>query len=218
MTDVHEIQRNLKLLEPLGIVANQIIRPELYIGNEEKAKIDELLKNSISGNERFVALAHGSVWFTKKFPKEKVVRLVESLVGDGIPVMLIGGIKDLEAGGEINRSVKNELLHDFTGKLNVLESAELIRRAEVLITNDSAPLHIGNAVETPVYAIFGSTITGFGFFPYGPGDKVYETNGLSCRPCGIHGKNACPTGTFDCMLKIDETVIARDVIQLFRKA
>ena len=93
----------------------------------------------------------------------------------------------------------------------MLESAELIKRSDLLITNDSAPLHIANSVGTDVIGIFGATIPAFGFFPYGKRDIVFETNGLKCRPCSIHGGNKCPIGTFECMLKIKEEAILESV-------
>ena len=93
---------------------------------------------------------------------------------------------------------------NVTGTLTITESAELIRRASLLITNDSAPLHIANAVGTDVIAIFGATVPSFGFYPYGKNDFVFETNGLKCRPCSIHGGNKCPVNTFECMNAISE--------------
>jgi heptosyltransferase-2 len=63
-------------------------------------------------------------------------------------------------------------------------------------------MHLAVAMRTPVVAIFGATVPAFGFAPYGPHDVVVETNGLSCRPCSIHGGKRCPIRTFDCMVKI----------------
>ncbi|HEX9006414.1 MAG TPA: glycosyltransferase family 9 protein, partial [Bacteroidota bacterium] len=75
----------------------------------------------------------------------------------------------------------------------------LLRRCRLLVTNDTAPQHLAVAVGTPVVAIFGPTVPRFGFAPIGPLDTVVETPGLVCRPCGIHGGERCPIGTFECM-------------------
>jgi heptosyltransferase-2 len=84
----------------------------------------------------------------------------------------------------------------------------------VLVSNDSAPMHLAVAVGTPVVAIFGATVPEFGFGPAGPRDRVVETLGLSCRPCAIHGGATCPIGTFDCMVRISPERVAAEVARL----
>ncbi len=215
---IHEIQRNLKLLEPLGISDNNIVKPDLFIGNNERYSVDKILNGlNMKAVEKFVTIAPGSVWFTKRFPEAKFINICRLLSAEGIKTILLGGINDFETGERIFNGCRSPLLRNLAGKLSVLESAELIRRSSLLITNDSAPLHIGNAVETPVYAIFGSTVPDFGFYPYGKLDKIFEISGLSCRPCGIHGRTSCPINTLDCMNRISESNVAENVIALIRQ-
>lgn len=69
--------------------------------------------------------------------------------------------------------------------------------------NDSAPLHIASAMNAPVTAIFCSTVPAFGFGPLRENGRVVETlEKLDCRPCGLHGHQACPKGHFKCALGI----------------
>jgi hypothetical protein len=69
--------------------------------------------------------------------------------------------------------------------------------------NDSAPLHMASAMNANVTAIFCSTVPDFGFGPLSDHAKVVETSvRLSCRPCGLHGYDACPKGHFKCALTI----------------
>ncbi len=75
-------------------------------------------------------------------------------------------------------------------------------RAAVLVTNDSAPLHVAAAVGTPIVAIFGPTVPAFGFAPRGPRDAVVEHPDLPCRPCSAHGPRTCPLGHHRCMKEI----------------
>ena len=100
------------------------------------------------------------------------------------------------------------------GKLSLLESADLIGRCAVLVTNDSAPLHLGMAMRTPVIALFGPTVPRFGFGPRGKHDEVVEQHGLACRPCSIHGGKSCPIGTFDCMRRITPEIVLNRVQNL----
>jgi heptosyltransferase II len=209
---LHEIQRNLKLLSPLGIFENKIIKPELFPGREEKLKINEvLLENKITEPGRILTIAPGSIWFTKRFPAEKFIKLCDLLSTEDVKIFLIGSEKDVKIGNDIKSKTSNENIIDLTGKLSILESAELIGRSFATITNDSAPLHIANAMGTKVIALFGSTIPEFGFYPYGENDRVFEVKGLPCRPCTDHGRHKCPIGSFVCMNEIGEEGIAEAV-------
>jgi heptosyltransferase-2 len=92
------------------------------------------------------------------------------------------------------------------GRTGLLETAALLQLCRVLVTNDSAPLHMATAVGTPVVAIFGPTVRGFGFYPVGPRDRLVEAD-APCRPCRLHGGEKCPKGHFDCMAKISATEV-----------
>jgi len=211
----HEIIRNLKLLKPLGINETEIIKPDLYPGEKDKYVVDDFTKKyGISEEEKFISIAPGSVWNTKRFPEEKFVKLLDCFTGDKIKIILIGSESDHKLCESILSSSDNKNICNLAGELSLLQSAELIKRVKLLITNDSAPLHIANSVGTNVIAIFGATTPAFGFYPYGKSDVVYEINGLDCRPCAIHGGNKCPVKSFDCMIRIDEEEIYRTVLKM----
>jgi heptosyltransferase-2 len=122
------------------------------------------------------------------------------LASDGVIPLLLGGSEDRSLCIEIMQEIPGTI--SVAGDLNIRESTFLLSRCIGLLTNDSAPLHMGLAAGIPVYAIFGATIPEFGFAPIGENDRVIEYKDLHCRPCGAHGGKKCPTGTFDCMLKI----------------
>lgn len=204
----HEIERNYALLSPFGIRVNQKELPSLYPSLNDINTVNKFLfEREILQQESLVAIAPGSVWNTKRWLIERYVQLAHMLADDGAEVVIIGGKEDVELGRAIREAARHKKIHDATGKLTLLQSAELIGRCKVLVSNDSAPLHIGVAMRTPVVAIFGATVPEFGFGPYGKNDVVVETKGLPCRPCAIHGGKKCPIGTFECMKKIEaETV------------
>jgi heptosyltransferase-2 len=99
--------------------------------------------------------------------------------------------------------------HSAADVLGLRASAALLSRAAVLVTNDSAPLHLATAVGTPIVAVFGPTVPSFGFGPRGPRDAVVEHPSLGCRPCSAHGPQVCPLGHHRCMRELSvETVAA----------
>jgi ADP-heptose:LPS heptosyltransferase len=79
-----------------------------------------------------------------------------------------------------------------------------------VVTNDSGLMHVAEAVGTPVVALFGPTVRGFGYFPSLPRSAVLETNGLECRPCSRNGRRPCWRGDHACLTRIDsEAALAR---------
>lgn len=213
-TGIHEIQRNLKLLSPLGIEVNNIIRPQLFINIQEKRKIDSIFyEYRIRENEKILTIAPGTIWFTKRFPEEKFIKLCDLLTGINSRIFIIGSKDDKTISDFIVNNSKFRNFINLAGTLSVMESAELIRRSELLVSNDSAPMHIANSVETDVCSIFGATVPEFGFFPYRKKDTIFQINDLKCRPCSIHGGNKCPIKSFICMNNIDEKEIADYLIK-----
>lgn len=82
---------------------------------------------------------------------------------------------------------------DLTNRTNLRETCGLLKGADVLVTNDSGPMHLAAGVDTPVVTLFGPTAKAWGFYPQGPYDRVLEKD-MGCRPCSLHGKNQCPRG------------------------
>jgi heptosyltransferase-2 len=149
----------------------------------------------------FVAMAPGSIWGTKRWPgyPELAARIAE-------PVVIIGGPED-RALGEAIAAVAPDRVHVAAGALSLRGSAALLERARLLVTNDSAPLHLGSAAGTRTVAIFGPTIPGFGFGPRGGSDRIVELTGLPCRPCSTHGPEVCPLGHHRCMRELGVDVV-----------
>jgi heptosyltransferase-2 len=210
----HEVERNLALLAPLGITTETKVLPTLYPSAQDVQYINKFLfEREILEQNRMIAVAPGSVWNTKRWLPERFAETAMMLAKEGFEVVIIGGSEDSALAAQIIGLAKNKKVHDCTGKLSLLQSAELIRRSRVLVTNDSAPLHMAVAMRTPVVAVFGATVPEFGFAPYGAHDVVIQINGLPCRPCAIHGGNICPIGTFVCMKNIDTVTVVEQTLR-----
>jgi len=189
----------------VGISVAKRVKPRLHPAAGDVRVVDALLNDFHAqhgpiGRQPMVALAPGSVWFTKRWPEEHFLAVARALVHDGVQVVLVGGADDAGLCSRIaGECGEGAAVLNAAGRLSVLQSADLLRRCALLVTNDSAPMHLAGAVGTPVFALFGATVPSFGFGPLGPRDRVFELQGLACRPCGIHGGQKCPIGTFVCM-------------------
>src|SRR2546425_10994481 len=199
----HEIDRVLALA---GVAAHRA-RPRLHVTLADHAATEGFLREHAIP-ERFVALAPGSIWGSKRWPyyRELAERLAERA-----GIVVVGAAEDARLAAEITEAVARAGGRAVSGcgRLSVRQSVEAIRRAAVLVTNDSAPLHFGQAVDTPTVAIFGSTAPSFGFGPRGPRDQVVELDGVPCRPCSPHGPPRCPLGHHLCM----KSLSVQDVLQ-----
>jgi heptosyltransferase II len=187
----HEVERNLALIEHLTDASAQV--PRLYPSPHDTQKITNL-----TNGQRYVCMAPTSVWFTKQWPAERWAELV-GLQDVGTRVYLLGGPGDRTACAAIAAASGHPNVHTLAGELSFLESAALMAGAAMNYVNDSAPLHFASALDAPVTAIFCSTLPEFGFTPLSANARVVQcSEKLTCRPCGLHGKSACPQGHFRC--------------------
>ena len=191
----HEVDKLLSFVAPENKKRYEI---ELYPGEKEKMKGDNLWKENLLEDKKVVVLAPGSKWFTKQWPVEYFNKLAKSLKKlSNVRLIVVGG-KD-----EINLPIEKENIIDMRGKTSLLELADILSRADVVVTNDSSPIHIASAFKKPrIFALFGPTIEKFGFFPWSLNSKVFQVDRLKCRPCGIHGGKSCPEKHFKCMRDI----------------
>lgn len=212
----HEIDRNLALLRPFQ-PQKLNLTPAVFPDSRDQKIIDDFLAKH-SPVSRTFAIAPGSVWETKRWPGDRFIKLSQMILQEGSArVFLVGGKADIELCETIAATLPAESgVVNVAGKFSFRQSAELLRRCDALISNDSAPLHLGVAVGTPVFAIFGPTVPAFGFAPRGENHRIIEKD-LYCRPCAIHGGRTCPTGTFLCMKGITPNEIFQLLKQKFTR-
>lgn len=192
----HEVQRNLELIPNYQIDQNsKRYKPELPIQQKNVDKV----ANYTHGD--YFVVAPASVWFTKAWSEHKYRELTAELVKIG-KVYFIGAGSDKELCDRIRKDYPNT--ENLCGMLNLLDSAALMKNAKRVFVNDSAPLHLASCVNAKTTAIFCSTVPAFGYTPLADDSVVVDVgNGLSCRPCGLHGYKACPLGHFKCSEDIE---------------
>jgi len=205
---LHEIQKNHALLSAIGDLT--LCKPKLY-----PTAVDEL-KVLQYQSKNYICIAPASVWYTKQFPIQQWVNFLNELVFEGV-VYIIGGPGDKALGDTIINNMENVKIKvvNLAGQLDFLAAAALQKKAVLNYVNDSAPMHFASAVNAPVVAIYCSTIPDFGYGPLSDKSFIVQTNKeLSCRPCGIHGKKACPLGHFSCATSIQMQQLLEPLSQM----
>ena len=203
----HHAERLLRLaLGPDADVPRSTLRPRVYPSDTDRAAVTDLLGDAPNADRPLLALAPGSVWATKRWPY--YAELAAALQATHRSVVL-GSRDDAPLAAEIARATGGDAI-DATGRLTLLGSAALIGRCRTIVTNDSAPLHLASAMNTPTVAIFGPTVPAFGFGPLAETSTIAEHMTLDCRPCHPHGPMVCPLGHWRCMRDLSlESVLAR---------
>ena len=179
--EMHAVDRYLLVAEAMGA---QTASPEFSfrVPQSDHDRVDRLLRQSgIPPGTRWVAMAIGARWPTKRWPAASFAALADQLSAEGSgPVVFLGG-PDERADVMAVRNMMKGTSIDLAGALPIEYLPSLLGKAAALITNDSGPMHIAAAVGTPVLALFGPTSpvrTG----PYGSGHRVL-THEISCSPC-----------------------------------
>ncbi|NCI51466.1 glycosyltransferase family 9 protein [Sediminibacterium roseum] len=197
LPDVHIVDRYLDTLRSFGVV-NDGKGLDYFYPEKDKIKDTDLPISHIHG---YVGVVIGAALNTKKLPVHKLKELCAAVP---FPVVLLGGPEDKENGKEI-ASVDPVKIYNSCGKFSLNESADLVRRANVIVTHDTGLMHIAAALQKPVISVWGNTVPAFGMGPYYgnaniPSEMV-EVKNLWCRPCSKIGYDKCPLGHFKCMEK-----------------
>lgn len=206
----HAIDRSLLLLKGIGIPASDI-RYDLLLSAEHETEATSLLRASgVGEQDRLVAINPMARWPTKLWEPASFAALVDQLEHEGVRVVFTGGPQDRASLDDICRLMTSQIRR-LDGKTGLKTLAAIYRRARVLVTTDSGPMHLAAAVGTSVIALFGPTApwrTG----PYGQNHIVLRA-GITCSPCF---KKQCLTTEYEeraCMKRLSVDEVARAVLE-----
>jgi ADP-heptose:LPS heptosyltransferase len=198
MPDVHIVDRYFDAVKALG-VQNDQKGIDFYISIDTEA-----FKKRFKTIDDYLVIAIGAQFATKIMPAEQMCEVLKDI---SLPIVIIGGPGDHEEGEKIKKLLPYQNIENTCGKLSIHESAQVVKEAELLITNDTGMMHIAAAFNLPIVSIWGNTVPDFGMYPYRPQDpnsySIHEVEGLSCRPCSKIGFAKCPKGHFKCMVNQD---------------
>jgi len=203
----HKKLHHLDKLKSLGIEYK--IQRNVYIDEEDKKTLSKLLKGGgFRDDDILVGIAPSCRSYTKEWLADGFVEVVNNLLEDKrCKVILMGEASQINSSNAIKNAVKHEGLLDLTGKLTLNELFALIDRLGVLLTCDSASMHIASDLGVKVAAIFGPT-DHEEYGPTGPRDIVIRKD-LKCSPCK---KSLCKYN-HECMKQIKP----QEVIEAVKK-
>jgi len=213
--ELHETLRNISLVTNNVENCYSKYIPKISISENIKVKVDTSLSSLKNGKE-IIAVAPGSVWNTKRYPKEHFTSVCGELIKKNYLILLIGSETEFDLNEEIRLALDDNCVN-ISGSFTVVETIYLLSKCKMVLTNDSAPTHFGMAAEIPVVTIYCSTTPEFGFSPYNEKSETVELNNLSCKPCGIHGYKECPLRHFNCGRKLLPEMVLEKIVTVLKK-
>ena len=166
-------------------------------------------KDKISTKVRFgVGIAPFAAHPGKVYPLERMETVVRMLSEEGEKVVLFGGGKReqeiLESWAKKYKGVES-----VAGKYSLAEELEIMRGLRVMVSMDSANMHLASLVGTRVVSIWGATHPYAGFMGIGQNEKDCVQRDLECRPCSIYGNKKCQYGDYRCMEIAPEEIVGK---------
>lgn len=187
---------------------------DLYFEIPQEIETKSIEKIPAEHRERkIVGICPGSKHFTKRYPAEKFKELINKLIESNFAVAIFGGKDDYEICKELEI---HPLVKNYQNENDLLETASIMKKCSLIITNDSGLMHLASLLQIPTVAIFGSTVREFGFFPIYENSIVVENENLKCRPCSHIGLAECPEKHFKCMNDIQPELIFEKAVELIQ--
>jgi ADP-heptose:LPS heptosyltransferase len=190
----------------LGFQPTSPYRTSLRIGDDEKDHVRKLFERAkIQPGEKIAALLPGASWPAKRWPLERFIELGFWLKREGVRPLYIFGPKEADLVAEFEARMDKDWL--LINQPNIRGLLAFIEAADVLVANDSGPMHAGPAVGTPTLGLFGPGEPEI-WFPYGsPHQFAYAE--IGCSHCGLDQCNLMA-----CMDHLETKEMARRVLTL----
>ena len=193
MPNRHISQRSLDAVLPLG-VKDDGDGLDYFIAKQYELKDNDIPTGHLAG---YFVIVIGATYFTKRFPVHKIIELCSKIEH---PIILLGGNEDATNGNIISKSNTTKI-YNACGKFNISESAEIIKKAKLVVSNDTGMQYIACALKKPVIALWGGTTPDLDVEPYYGSNflskhlkPMYENVvvNLKCQPCSKYGLDKCP--------------------------
>lgn len=191
-------QRYASLLCPESIPRNRL-KPHIFLDSDETEDAQKFLTALFPQNKKKIIAIHPfATHSAKSFPLSRWQE-IGTLLSDDYALLWIGK-------GELPENVYGKSL---VNKTSLRQLCGILSQCDLLLTGDSGPMHLANAVDTPLLAVFGPTTKEWGFFPVGENIRILQKE-MPCRPCSLHGKSSCTRGE-SCLKRISNAELLENI-------
>jgi ADP-heptose:LPS heptosyltransferase len=172
-----------------------------------------LLPFEKNGNEKIIGIAPFAKHHAKMYPLHKMVEVIKMLLCyDDYKILLFGTASEMT---QLDYSLFNHLtIFSMAGKLSFADELNVISQLDVMLSMDSANMHLASLYNVPVVSLWGGTHPYLGFYGWGQAEKNILQIDLPCRPSSVFGNRSCPVhGDAGCMQDITPEMVVEKVEQ-----
>ena len=189
-------------------------RLNLDLADEKTTMVNQLPE--LKAEKRLIAIFPGANHQTKQYPVDYFAQFINDLGQDKrYRFFILGSEDDRQLADQLERLCQVKLIN-WCGRFDLQQLVKVMNEFDVIITNDSGPMHITAALEKNQIAIFGATHPRLGFRPLNDKAIILQTE-LPCRPCSLHGGKQCPQKHFRCMKSITPQMLKKALLSFYQE-
>ena len=213
----YTLHKLLLLYCGINLLNNHVV--DRYFGSLIKMNIsndnlglDYFIKSGTSVNfninQFFFTWCIGASHSQKQLSENQIIEVCNNLTH---PVVLIGGDNEIDMGIRILEGCKQKNIYNFCGELSLSQSAYLIKKSHLVLTNDTGFMHVAASFKKNIISFWGCTKPVWGFYPYRSGENSIQiVINPSLPPCSKHG-NYCKIDSEGCVKKIESSTIYKEI-------
>jgi ADP-heptose:LPS heptosyltransferase len=181
-------------------------------GEYDNPSVLDLLCQVKKEGRQLIGVAPFAKHQRKTWPEDKMLELLKLLDEMNFHIILFGGgAEEKQNLEQFAANLKNAAT--FAGRLTMAEELKLMTELEVMVSMDSANMHLASLAETRVVSIWGATHPYAGFYGYGQAkEDAVQIDNLACRPCSVFGNKVCYRGDFACMMEISPEMVFKRIL------
>jgi lipopolysaccharide heptosyltransferase II len=212
----HESEYCLDVIRSFGIdgKSGHDLRIPL-VPEAQRSVAATLQEQGLRDSDKLVAIHPGASCPSKRWPRERFAELARRILSEtSYRIVVVGGTEEKHLGRYLWDQAGGEVI-DLSGRLSVKQLAALLARCQVLVSNDSGPVHVAAAVGTPTLALFGRNEPGLArrrWKAMGGGHQTIHKD-VGCVVCLAH---AC-TIDFECLKAIDVEEVFNDLTKMLER-
>lgn len=199
--EMHQAERNLRLVEGLGFPVDER-QMEIQIPDDAKASARALLQwHGLADGDPFIIFHPSATASARSIPTDICPGIAAGLVELGYSVFLTGASKEADYLESIAERA-GERVHSIAGLTSLAEFAALIEQAALMVCGNTLPLHLADALNTPVVALYSGSDLEEQWRPLYTRSRVLRRP-TACYPCY---RFDCPIGQLCLNLPVDEVI------------
>lgn len=205
-------ERYMAVFEELGFPAEMVFKNFFEFKPRSLYPLRTLVKEKIGS---WIGIAPFAKHKEKIYPLDKMETIVSELSKNTNNTIFLFGSGAQERAQLEKWAEKYPNTISVSGKINLENELLLISYIDVMVTMDSANMHLASLVETPAISIWGATHPNLGFYGYKQNpENIIQVNDLDCKPCSVYGEVPCVRGDYACLNRIEEKTILEKVYKI----